>query len=508
MKKRKNQRIIEFGDFQTPDELATKIVNHLKQLGILPASIIEPTCGTGSFILASLNTYSDANILGFDINSSYLNILLEELKQRDVSKSVKLQQADFFKVDWSKQIKELPKPVLVLGNPPWVTSSEIGTLRGTNVPVKNNIYSYQGLDAVTGKSNFDISEWMIIELLKALDGHSGTLAMLCKVGVARKVLMYAKKGEIAVFSSKMYLIDAKEYFGASVEACLFICNLKPDSHRYYCQVYQNFDSNSPIQEIGYVDEKLVTNIPLYEKWKHLLGKSTYVWRSGIKHDCVKVMELRKKENWFLNGFGEIVSIEDDYLYPMLKSSDLANNRINDIERWMIVTQKSIGEDTSTIQQKGPLTWKYLEKYAHLLDSRASSIYQNRPQYSVFGVGSYTFSPWKVAISGFYKELKFRLIEPFEKKPVVFDDTCYFISAKSLAEAAILHSLMDHPITQEFYHSFIYWDAKRPITKEILQQLDLKKLFAEIGYSTFQGIIQDKYENIKSDVLSSTLKHFS
>ncbi|UCE14759.1 MAG: hypothetical protein JSV04_06155, partial [Candidatus Heimdallarchaeota archaeon] len=96
----------------------------------------------------------------------------------------------------------------------------------------------------------------------------------------------------------------------------------------------------------------------------------------------------------------------------------------------------------------------------------------------------------------------------EKKPVVFDDTCYFIPTESFEEAAILHSLLDHSVAHEFYHSFIYWDAKRPITKQILQQLDFKKLFNEIGYSTLLDILQDKYRNIPEDLLSSRLQQFS
>ncbi|UCE12658.1 MAG: SAM-dependent DNA methyltransferase, partial [Candidatus Heimdallarchaeota archaeon] len=399
MSRRKGRRIIEFGDFQTPSELAIRIVNHLNQLGISPASIIEPTCGIGSFILAALKIFPTSKIMGMDINSKHLDLLLEELVRFNSLDKVEIDQVDFFTIDWSEKISFLPEPILVLGNPPWVTSSEISAIGGTNIPVKNNIHGYQGLDAKTGKSNFDISEWMIIELLQALNRRQGTLAMLCKVAVARKVLMHAKKENMTLSSSAIYLINAHEFFGSSVEACLFLCHLKPDSYNYSCQVYQNIGATSPIQEIGYINENLVANMPLYDKWKHLQGETTYVWRSGIKHDCSKVMELRKRENQFTNGFGEEVFLEEEYLYPMLKSSDLANNRVNDIERWMIVTQKAIGEETSVIQQKAPLTWKYLEKYAHLLEKRASSVYQNRPQYSLFGVGSYTFSPFKVAISG-------------------------------------------------------------------------------------------------------------
>ena len=265
----KSRRIAEFGDFQTPNELAGKIVSHLKQLKVSPASIIEPTCGTGSFVFASLNTYSEVKVLGFDINSKYLKKLSEQLVKEKTKNRVELRHADFFKLDWSRIINSLVEPVLVLGNPPWITSSEIGAIGGSNIPEKYNIYDYHGLDSKTGKSNFDISEWMIIELLKALTGHFSTLAMLCKVSVAQKVLMYAKREKIAISSSRIYLIDAKEYFKASVEACLFYCELKPNSYKYKCQIYQNFDSTNFVREIGYIDKKMIANLSKYHKWKHL-----------------------------------------------------------------------------------------------------------------------------------------------------------------------------------------------------------------------------------------------
>ncbi len=74
---------------------------------------------------------------------------------------------------------------------------------------------------------------------------------------------------------------------------------------------------------------------------------------------------------------------------------------------MLITQHTTGADTSRIAQKAPHTWDYLQSYAHLLDRRASSIYRNRPRFSIFGVGPYSFAPWKVATFGFYKQLAFR-----------------------------------------------------------------------------------------------------
>lgn len=50
------------------------------------------------------------------------------------------------------------------------------------------------------------------------------------------------------------------------------------------------------------------------------------------------------------------------------------------------------------------------------------IYRGKPRFSVFGVGDYTFAPWKVAVSGFYQVPRFVKVGPMGGKPVVFDDT--------------------------------------------------------------------------------------
>ena len=46
------KRRAEFGDWQTPDELAAAACVKLILLGIVPNVVIEPTCGVGAFVLA------------------------------------------------------------------------------------------------------------------------------------------------------------------------------------------------------------------------------------------------------------------------------------------------------------------------------------------------------------------------------------------------------------------------------------------------------------------------
>jgi hypothetical protein len=71
----------------------------------------------------------------------------------------------------------------------------------------------------------------------------------------------------------------------------------------------------------------------------------------------------------MNGLGEQVEIEEDYVFPLLKSSDLGNGRIV-IRKAVLVTQRHTGDDTLEIKHKAP-------KDLGLLD--AARIRPGRPQ---------------------------------------------------------------------------------------------------------------------------------
>jgi hypothetical protein len=373
--------------------------------------------------------------------------------------------------------------ILFLGNPPWVTSSELSILNSQNIPSKSNFQNRRGIEAITGSGNFDISEWMLLQYAEWLSKKEGAIAVLCKYAVARKVMRQVKQKSGNRFSVYIYLIDAKAYFGGSVEACLFIL-----STEFYgsldCEVYENLKSKKVSYLIGERDGLILRDTVRYEKWKHLAGQDLrYTWRSGVKHDCSKVMELEQvHDTLFLNGMGEKYSLEESYLYPLLKSSDLGNGRINNYRKLVLITQKSVGHDTHIIRDKAPKTWKYLLEHDEHLKSRKSSIYENKPPYSIFGVGDYSFKPWKIAISGFYKQLKFYLIEPLGGKPVMFDDTVNFLSFETKEEAQFIFSLVTSNPSLEFFDSMIFWDEKRPITINILRRLSLQAVARELGVS--------------------------
>jgi hypothetical protein len=466
----KTKEIAEYGDFQTPVALAREICATLARSGIQPKTIIEPTCGIGNILQAALEVFPACqHALGLEISNTYVT----QARVVCGNGKVVIRAADFLQTDWRETLRDLPEPFLVIGNPPWVTNSQLSVLGSRNVPEKTNFQLRQGYEAMTGKSNFDLSEWMLLQLLNALNGRSATLAMLCKTTVARKVLRHAWQQRVALSSSAMYNINAARHFGAAVDACLLVCQFTPQTANVSCQVFADLQSGKSSHAIGFRDGQLVASLELYERWRHLQGSGGR-WRSGVKHDCSKVMELAKEGDKYRNGLGELAQLEDDFVYPLLKSSDLSRG-VETPRRWILITQKAVNQNTFVIKETARRTWAYLEKHGELLDGRGSVIYRKRPRFSVFGVGDYSFTDWKVAISGFYKKLQFRLVGPHQGRPVLFDDTVYFLPCATRAEAEELAARLNSNIAKEFFSAFIFWESKRPITTELLQKLDLTVL---------------------------------
>jgi hypothetical protein len=470
------KRRAEFGDWQTPFDLARASCEKLVELGVAPDAVIEPTCGVGAFVLAANEAFPSAkSIHGYEVNVSYLGELAERLASTGTRDRVRVREADFFSHDWESSLADIEGNLLVLGNFPWVTSSQQGAIGGTNLPEKTNFQGHSGFDAMTGKANFDISEWMLLKCLSWFRRRPGAIGMLVKTAVARKVLAQAQQQGANVVDAFMFNIDSKKNFNAAVDACLLVMRFDPNAtnatHEY--TVFKSLTAEHGTR-VGHRDGKTVGDLDAFDANAHLIGKSPQKWRSGVKHDASSVMEFTRTAAGLLNGLEEVVSIEETYLFPLLKGSDVGSNK-QWREKFTLVTQRSVGESTDSIKVLAPLTWRYLEDHGEQLDARGSSIYAKNPRFSIFGIGEYAFRSWKIAICALYKRLEFRLIGPIEGKPVMFDDTVYYISFDSKEEAEIALDQLNSPEAHRLLSSMIFWDEKRPIKTTILNSLDFEKV---------------------------------
>ncbi len=158
----------EYGDFQTNIDLANKATLHLTSKNISPEIIIEPTCGKGNFIIASLRHFKSVqHIFGIEIYKPYVwetkfNIVNFFLEHPEHNKpEVSIIHCSVFDFDFKNIERKFSEAdILIIGNPPWVTNSKLGSLNSSNLPKKTNFKNHSGLDAMTGKGNFDIAEYI------------------------------------------------------------------------------------------------------------------------------------------------------------------------------------------------------------------------------------------------------------------------------------------------------------------------------------------------------------
>jgi hypothetical protein len=492
----------EFGDFQTPPTLVRAILERLHSNGRVWSRVIEPTCGRGNFIEGLLNlSIPPREIQAIEIQDSHI-LNARRFAEQSSSTRVVIKQANLFDFNFHKNLCwNEPGPLLVIGNPPWVTNAELGSLGSENLPHKSNIKKLRGMEARTGGSNFDIAEYIWLKLIEELASEQPTIALLCKISVARNVLQFAFDAHLPITHASIHMIDAKKWFGAVVEACLFCVQIGPGERRYEAEVYQNLRASEPDFTTGIVEKRLVADMNGYKQVAATDGFCPVTWRQGLKHDAASVMELIYDSFKKLrNKLGDNVIIEPEFLYPLLKSSDLYHGIINSPKRAIIVTQKRLGEDTHVLKHRAPQLWSYLTKYRNIFEQRKSSIYNEQPPFTIFGIGDYSFAPYKIGISGFHKVPRFRAIGPVDGRPVMLDDTCYFIPCFTAEEAAFLVSLLSDPLCLDFISSTIFLDAKRPITKKLLQRIDLASLFNSIDRQVLVSRANSELEKLEGTLV--------
>src|SRR5262249_35173918 len=160
---------------------------------------------------------------------------------------------------------------------------------------------------------------------------------------------------------------------------------------------------------------LIADHPTYRRSALADGISPPTWRQGVKHDAAPVMELRRdaRTGELRNPAGPPGGVQAEFIYPLLKATDLTPPPGPPPGRGVIVTQEGLGDDTARLAHRAPRLWHYLQANAERLARRRSSIYRGRPPFAIFGVGPYSFAPFKVAISGLHKAPAFRAVGPVE-----------------------------------------------------------------------------------------------
>lgn len=95
-----------YGDWQTGYEFAKSVCIYLKNRGVIPDIIVEPTCGIGNFISAAIDVFQTVKkVYGIEISKGYVEQTerkLQEYQNNNLIISYELYNTDVFSFDFRK----------------------------------------------------------------------------------------------------------------------------------------------------------------------------------------------------------------------------------------------------------------------------------------------------------------------------------------------------------------------------------------------------------------------
>lgn len=491
------------GDFQTPVELAREVWEHLPQTD----AVVEPTVGTGAFLEAAPPKTRQLPWRCFDLLAEHVAASRDRAAQLGFADAA-IVERDAFTISPSDFHLPPHARVLAVGNPPWVTSAAQGAAGQTNLPEKRNRFGLRGIEALTGRANFDIAEAVLFSLLDALRQQPSVhFAFLLKRSAALRLSRHLL-GRPGFERFSFAQIDARRHFGVSVEAGLL------QFRRTLGETSANRISIStrlgaaPSREAGVTAGRFVEDLHAYEPMAYLEARGNAIeWRQGLKHDVARVLELRTRaDGRLVNGYDEVVDVEEEALYPFWKSADLAAQR--DPSRFFPLYQETLAGPIRGFEKRWPKLAAYLEHHRPAFATRRSRIYRGKGPYALFGVGEYLSRPYKVAVSGLHRPARFCMLGPRSGRAPLVDDTGYLLPFLSEREAAVTCGYLNSEPVAAFLSCLVDDRAKRPYTKAVLERVRLPSadelppdLADALAASTYSG------DGVPVEPLHAWLQHW-
>jgi len=386
---------------------------------------------------------------GLPIHEQRLHIgLYEEL--------VKLDKANKNGV-WARIIKNAFAPLFigkvdfVAGNPPWVNWESLPEdYRNSLKPLwqQYGLFTLTGSAGRLGGGKKDLSMLFVYAAIDNYLVDSGRLGFVITQSIFKtkgagdgfRGLRFSS-GATMVFISPIVIHDLSKlqvFEGATNRTAVFVCRKTVAGFKYPVpyvlwtgpsQIGQDMEL-AVVKELSH--QRTVQAVPVQPKNENspwltapeevlvgigkLIGKSDYVAHEGVNsgglNGCYWVSILERQKNGCLliqnlNDVGKIkvpsvqAAIEPDLVYPLLRGRDVDPWSAHP-SAWIILAQDPktrTGIPEAQMRGKFPKTYSYLFQFKEYLLKRSSSsvrkLMETGAFYSMFAIGSYTLSPWKV-----------------------------------------------------------------------------------------------------------------
>lgn len=522
----------DLGEYFTPGWLARATIEMSGYQGEADSVLFDPGCGSGAFLLAVAEMKCQAtgqatptllddvlhNVIGCDINPlSVLSARLNLLWWLAEHFEMPLFECDLPIVHYDTVFatplgntpsdalpKYLPKGCdYLVGNPPWINWNALPQTYRQKLEREllphYILFDFQGQEAQLGHSNDD---YLVTFSLVTMDRYlrSGGLCsfivkqpLLTNVSgkTFRRFTIRRLRETIPLHVHKVADLRQVNPFGIANETAIIV--LQKGERTVYPVPYEIWTRSHHQIEVEMAQAQPVSESDTTSPWvvltpelaqtRFMEGYCPYEIRHGLKHDVADVLMVQIVEQ----SDGKLViapagrpseryEIEPDALFPFVQPRHLTAWTVKG-HTYAIIPQRKAGENNEReLRQTLPLTYTYLKRFEPLFAARRSRIFSGTPFYGLFGLGDYTWAPYKVCWCGLGFQPEFAVAEPIADvfigtKSVVPDGTVYFIPTSDRTEAHFLCAILNAEIVRAFL-SARSSKSKRGLPKKLMQRLRL------------------------------------
>lgn len=415
----RNERLRN-GIFFTSLELVKEIQSHIHFDGI--KSVIDSAAGSGHFLISLAEQYPDIDFYGVEKHSG--------VYQKSKRKLQQFPNIHYFCGDILTDTFPIPRCDLYLGNPPFINFTDLEKEYRERIrPLWQKYLKLQGgFSLLLGHSRADISQLIFQKTLEDYLNPGAQLGVILPDSLLWGDASMGGFQKTQGFSIKLIkeTPDQNAFDGTNRNSFYVVGKKGEETQFPVTFIRKNGKTEYINREEGKwrIGKKETSLLPGH--WK-----GHYRARQGIN-------TLGANKIFF---FKEKPDLEDDLLYPLLRSSDLYRWGSNP-QSWCLVPYRD-GEllDIEILEEDYPETWKYLQNHKSLLKARKSRFAQKH-WHALFGIGPYSFAPYRVT----WRALGARKMEAAVVSRGMANQSMHcFIPCRKQDEAYYLAGLLNSPI---------------------------------------------------------------
>lgn len=221
---------------------------------------------------------------------------------------------------------------------------------------------------------------------------------------------------------------------------------------------------------------------------------------------IKIKNLGDKGKKKIKTLSKV--IEKDLVYPLIKPKDAKKWGVNTYQ-YMIVPQIKAGDNNeSDMRINQPKTYNFLSAFKNELSTRKSKWFYggDKPFYSLFGIGEYTFQKYKIIWCCMSYQPHFSVVSDVEdqligKKTFIPDNTIGYISVDDEKEAYYICALLNSNKTQAIFalkSSKSKWGISIEMVNQVpIKEFDKRDIFhKKLASNSFKAHIEKDDKKIK------------